>query len=76
VRRERPWRAVASIRLAPGLRPVVVARCYRATEEGLAAFVAEHEGNGCTVLVWKVQPIPEVEHAAASAPSPPVLSGP
>jgi hypothetical protein len=56
----RPWRAVASYRLAPGLRPVVVGRCYRATRAGLNRFVTEHEAAGCTVTVWRVQEIPEV----------------
>lgn len=73
--RDRPWRAVASYRLAPGLRPVVVGRCYRATERGLDRFVAEHTAAGCTVTVWKVQPIPgvanvtEVTHAPQVADS-------
>jgi hypothetical protein len=71
----RPWRAVASWRLAPGLPPVVAGRCYRATEKGLARFVDEHRAAGCEVTVWKVEPIPEVdEQLAATAPSPPVPS--
>lgn len=70
----RPWRAVSSYRLTPGLRPVVVGRCYRATRAGLDRFVALHEAAGCTVIVWKVEPIPGVEEAAATAPSPPVPS--
>lgn len=71
----RPWRAVASYRLAPGLRPVVMGRCYRATEDGLRRFVEEHEAAGCEVTVWQVQPIPEVEQQlAATSPSPPVPS--
>jgi hypothetical protein len=74
VRRPRRWRAVASYRLAPGLRPVVVARCYRATRAGLDRFVAEHETAGCAVAVWEVRPIPEVEQLAATAGSPPVPS--
>jgi hypothetical protein len=74
VRRERRWRAVASYRLAPGLRPVVVARCYRATRAGLDRFVAEHEAAGCSVAVWEVRPIPEVEQLAATPPSPSVPS--
>lgn len=73
----RPWRAVASIRLAPGLRPIVVARCYRATEEGLRRFREEYESTGHTVAVWEVKAIPEVEEAlAATSPSPPVPSVP
>jgi hypothetical protein len=76
VRRERPWRAVASYRLAPGLRPITVARCYRATREGLDRFIDEHEAAGHAVTVWQVRPIPEVEQAAATAPSPPVPSAP
>ncbi len=68
------WRAVASYRLAPGLRPVTVGRCYRATRAGLDRFVREHEAAGCEVTVWEVLPIPEVEHAAATAGSPPVPS--
>lgn len=73
----RPWRAVASYRLAPGLRPVVVGRCYRATEAGLRRFVEEHEAAGCEVRVWQVRPIPEVEQQlAATAPSPSVPSAP
>jgi hypothetical protein len=73
----RPWRAVASYRLTPGLRPVVVARCYRATEEGLGRFVDEHRVAGCEVRVWKVEPIPEVEQQlAATPPSPSVPSTP
>lgn len=66
----RPWRAVASWRLAPGLRPVVVGRCYRATREGLDRFVADHEAAGATVQVWKVQEIPEVAAAVQPADSP------
>lgn len=72
----RPWRAVASYRLAPGLRPVVVGRCYRATRAGLDRFVDAHTAAGCTVTVWEVQAIPEVEEAAATAGSPPVPSTP
>jgi hypothetical protein len=73
----RPWRAVASWRLAPGLPPVVAGRCYRATEEGLDRFVREHRAAGCDVRVWKVEPIPEVEEAlAATPPSPSVPSPP
>jgi hypothetical protein len=73
VRRERPWRAVASYRLAPGLSPVVMGRCYRATREGLDRFITEHEAAGCTVTVWKVEDLPEVTAAAqASAPPPPL----
>jgi hypothetical protein len=76
VRRERPWRAVASYRLAPGLRPAVVGRCYRATRAGLDRFVDEHTAAGAHVEVWKVQPIPEVNRQlAATSPSPPVPSG-
>jgi hypothetical protein len=72
----RPWRAVASWRLAPGLPPVVVGRCYRATREGLDRFVDEHTNAGAVVSVWKVEPIPEVveQLAAATAPSPSVPS--
>ncbi len=73
-RSPRRWRAVASYRLAPGLRPVVVGRCYRATREGLRRFVDEHEAAGCSVDVWEVLPIPEVEQLAATVPSPPVPS--
>jgi hypothetical protein len=77
VRRPRPWRAVASYRLAPGLPPVVAGRCYRATEEGLQRFIDEATAAGCEVRVWQVQPIPEVEEAlAATPPSPPVPSAP
>ena len=78
MRRERPWRAVASHRLAPGLPPVVAGRCYRATRAGLDRFVAEHEQAGCTVTVWRVEAIPEVDTlvAAATAPTPPVPSEP
>jgi hypothetical protein len=65
----RPWRAVASYRLAPGLRPVVAGRCYRATREGLDRFVEEHTAAGCEVSVWKVQPIPEVEQQLAASVS-------
>jgi hypothetical protein len=72
VTRSRRWRAVASYRLAPGLRPVVAGRCYRATRKGLDRFVALHEGAGAVVTVWEVRPIPEVE--AATSPSPPVPS--
>lgn len=64
----RPWRAVASWRLAPGLRPAVVGRCYRATEEGLSRFVDEHTAAGCEVTVWKVEPIPEVDEQLAATP--------
>jgi hypothetical protein len=76
VSRARRWRAVASYRLAPGLRPVVVARCYRATRAGLDRFVDEHTAAGCSVDVWEVLPIPEVEEAAATAGSPSVPSAP
>jgi hypothetical protein len=73
----RPWRAVASYRLGPGLRPVVAGRCYRATEAGLARFVDEHRAAGCEVTVWKVEALPEVDAlvSAATAPSPSVPSG-
>ena len=75
--RSRRWRAVASYRLAPGLRPVVVGRCYRATEEGLRRFVDEHEAAGCTVTTWEVRPLPEVdEQLAATTGSPSVPSTP
>lgn len=70
MRRERPWRAVSSFRLGPGYPPVVMGRCYRATREGLDRFIAEQEGAGCTVTVWKVQPIPEVAAAEAAAQAP------
>ncbi len=60
----RPWRAVASYRLAPGLRPVVAGRCYRATREGLARFIAAHEAAGCSVEVWEVLPHPVIDAAA------------
>lgn len=72
-RRERPWRAVASLRLGPGLPPVTVARCYRATEEGLARFRQEYEATGHTVTAWKVQDLPEVTAAAQASTPPPRL---
>lgn len=74
----RPWRAVASWRLAPGLAPVVAGRCYRATEEGLSRFVDEHRAAGCEVRVWKVEPIPEVDEqlVAATPPAGSVPSAP
>jgi hypothetical protein len=73
----RPWRAVASWRLAPGLAPVVVGRCYRATREGLDRFVREHTDAGAVVSVWKVEPIPEVEQQLAATAEPaPVPSSP
>jgi hypothetical protein len=65
----RPWRAVASYRLAPGLRPVVTGRCYRATRAGLDRFIAEHEAAGCTVAVWEVQEIPGVTAVTRPADS-------
>lgn len=73
----RPWRAVASFRIAPGVRPYVVARCYRATEAGLARFVDEYRSTGHEVTVWEVKPIPEVDAlvSAATTPSPSVPSG-
>jgi len=67
----RPWRAVASWRLAPGLQPVVIGRCYRATREGLDRFIRDHEAAGATVTVWRVQPIPEVADAIQAADSNP-----
>jgi hypothetical protein len=72
----RPWRAVASYRLAPGLRPVVAGRCYRATKAGLTRFVDEHRAAGCEVRVWRVETIPEVDDlvSAATDPSPSVSS--
>lgn len=67
----RLWRAVASYRLGPGLAPVVVGRCYRATRPGLDRFIAEHEAAGCQVQVWQVQPIPGVEtHLVERRPLP------
>lgn len=79
MKRRKPsrWRAVASWDV-PGLRRVVVARCYRRTREGLQRFIDEHEGHGYTVTVWEVKPIPEVEEliAAATAPSLSVPSAP
>jgi hypothetical protein len=66
----RPWRAVASYRLAPGLPPVVVGRCYRATRRGLDRFIAEHTAAGCTVTTWEVLPITGVAAAAQVADSP------
>jgi len=65
----RPWRAVASYRLAAGLRPAVVGRCYRRTRAGLDRFVREHEAAGCEVTVWEVKPIPAVEEHLAAATS-------
>ena len=67
MRRTRPWRAVASWRLAPGLPPVVVARCYRATRDGLSRFIAEHEAAGCQVVVWEVLPHPQITAAAEAS---------
>lgn len=67
MKRERPWRAVASYRLGPGFPAVVMGRCYRATRDGLDRFITEHEAAGYTVTVWKVQPIPEVAAAARAA---------
>ncbi len=72
-RNPRRWRAVASYRLASGLRPVVVGRCYRSTRAGLDRFVAKHKAAGCAVEVWEVLTLPEVEDAA-TPPSPPVPS--
>jgi hypothetical protein len=70
VRRARPWRAVASWRLAPGLPPVVVGRCYRATRAGLDRFITEHEAAGASVTVWQVQEIPGVSGVTQTADSP------
>jgi hypothetical protein len=67
----RPWRAVASYRLAPGLPPVVVGRCYRATERGLDRFIREHEAAGCTVTTWQVLPITGIGSAGQVAGSHP-----
>ncbi len=72
----RPWRAVASYRLAPGLRPVVTGRCYRATREGLARFIEEHTAAGCEVTVWKVQPLPGVDEQLAATHLPPSVPSP
>lgn len=72
--RSRRWRAVASCKLGPGIRPVIVGRCYRATREGLDRFVREHEAAGCTVTTWEVLPLPEVAQDAATDPSSPVRS--
>jgi len=66
----RPWRAVASYRPGPGHPPVVVGRCYRATEAGLRRFTEEHEAAGCTVTVWQVQPLPGVTETAEAVPAP------
>lgn len=72
----RPWRAVASWRIAPGFPATVVARCYRATEEGLRRFREEYEATGHTVTVWKVEPIPEVAEALAATPPSPSVPSP
>jgi hypothetical protein len=69
-RRERPWRATASYRAAPWLPPVIIARCYRATEDGLTRFVDEYRAAGCTVKVWKVLDLPEVTAAAQASAQP------
>ena len=73
MRRERPWRAVASYRFGRGVPPVTVARCYRATREGLERFIAMYEATGHTVTMWKVQDLPEVTAAAQAAAEEPPL---
>lgn len=66
-RRSRPWRAVASYRLAPGLPPVVVGRCYRATRAGLDRFIRDAEAAGAHVEVWEVIPHPQITAAAEAS---------
>lgn len=67
----RPWRAVASLRFGPGLRPIVLGRVAATTRPGLDRFVDEHTAAGAHVEVWEVQAIPEVEQLAATAASSP-----
>lgn len=57
--RPRPWRAVASLRLGPGLPPITLGRASATTREGLARFVEQHAGDA--VEVWEVLPVPEVD---------------
>jgi hypothetical protein len=42
VSRTRPWRATASLRFGPGLRPIVLARTAALTRPGLDRFVEHH----------------------------------
>jgi hypothetical protein len=70
VSRTRPWRATASLRFGPGLRPIVLARTAALTRPGLDRFVEHHSAAGAHVDVWEVLPIPEVASVTQAADSP------
>lgn len=65
----RPWRAAASLRLGPGIPPILLGRTSAKTRAGLDGFVDRHAADGAHVEVWQVLPIPEVAQLAGVNPS-------
>lgn len=76
MRRERPWRAIAYLQGGSGAPRITLGRTSAVSRPGLDRFLDRWQAFGATVDVWEVQSIPEVDQLAATAPSPPVPSGP
>jgi hypothetical protein len=67
MRQERPWRAAAFAGSFTGAP--LLGRTAAKTEEGLARFRASWGQWGATIVVWKVEPIPEVARLTQAADS-------